>query len=119
MAIHALQPVIVPANENSPAINLSSIKSLFRALRDEDQVRFFAALYDEIRFDADTLHDALRDMAEEVSGFRATDNYHDLLAADEIYPGTMHSKLARDLYRTARDRRLNHALVHAARRIGA
>lgn len=119
MAIHALQPVPAPANENSPAINLASIKSLFRVLPDEDQVRFIAALYDEIRFDADTLHDALRDMAEETSGFRASDDYADQLRADDIYPSTMHSKAARDLYRADRDRRLDSSLAYIGRRAGS
>ncbi len=118
MATYALQPVPVPANENSPAINFPSVKSLFRALPDEDQVRFLAALYDEIRFDADTFHDALRDMAEEVSGFRASDDYADQLRADDIYPGTMHSKAARALYRTERDRRLDSSLAYIGRRAG-
>lgn len=117
MAIHALQPVPAPANENSPAINLMSIKSLFRALPDEDQVRLLAALYDEIRCDADTFHDALRDMAEEVSGFRASDDYADQLRADDIYPEAQHSQLARDLYRSGRDRHLNASISYVAGRI--
>ena len=110
MANTPLQPGAAPANENTSTINLALIKSMFGALPDADQVRFLAVLYDEIRFDADGMHDALRDMAEAVSGFRASDNYGDLLGADDIYPGTIHDRTERASYRSSRDRHVEFSL---------
>jgi len=116
MANSTVQPGTAPANENTSTINLALIKSMFGALPDADQVRFLAALYDEIQFDADSMHDALRDMAEAVSGFHASDDYRDLLGADDIYPGTIHDATERASYRTGRDRRLEFSLVRLGRR---
>ena len=119
MANSTVQPVRMRANENPSPLDFASIKNLFCALPDADQVRFLAALYDEIRFDADAFHDALRDMAEEVSGFRASDDYSDAIRADDIYPDGVHTSAARDLYRSDRDRRLNGIVAYVVRRAAA
>lgn len=97
-------------------LNMDEIDMLFAALPDEHQVRFLARLSDRMTLDTDAMHDALRGMAEDVSNFSATDDYRDLLRADDIHPTAMHSALARELYRKDRDGRLDHAIAYLQRR---
>lgn len=99
--------------EANMTLTLDDVGLLFSALPDEHQIRLLAYLMDRMSIDTDGMHDALRGMAEEVSGFTSTDNYYDLLRADEIYPPAMHSRLARELFKQDRDGKLAWAMTRA------
>ena len=95
-------------------ITLSDIGGIFRELPDEDQVRLLAYLADRLPskgYAWDELWRSLRGLAEEATGFDESQEYSDMLRAEDLVPL---GALGRDAaYERDRDARLRFGLDRA------